>query len=153
MRHLLFPAVILIAFFIAACNPPSNNTSGEPPEDPENSQAAGGDADDDLPEGWVEGIPLHPDFDITDMQGDGDTMVALLLGYKPIPRMVEFYEDVEGWERDLTRGENPRVEYRTLYFTKGEKEMMILIGRNEIGTVVDIEIYYPDQREEDADPE
>lgn len=153
MRHLIFPAIILIAFFIAACNPPSNNTSDGPPADPENSQVTGNETDDDLPEGWVEGIPLYPDFQISEVRGDGDTMIALLLGYKPIPKVVEFYEEVEGWERDLTRAETPGVEYRLLYFTKGDREMMILVGRNEIGTVVDIEIYYPDQLEQESDTE
>jgi len=153
MRHLLLPAVILIVFFIGACNPPSNGNSDEPPGEDENSQVADSETEGDLPEGWVEGIPLFPEFDVQEVDGDGDTMIALLLGYKPIPRVVEFYEEVEGWERDLTRAESPGVEYRLLYFTKGDREMMILVGRNEIGTVVDIEIYYPDQLEENAESE
>jgi hypothetical protein len=154
MRHFLFPLIILIAFFMAGCNPQSsNNAPEEQPAEPENSQVDNQEAEGELPDGWVEGIPLYPDFEVQDFQGDGDTMRALCSGYKPIPKVAEFYDEVEGWERDRSRVVNPRLEYQTLYFTKGDREMMILVGRNETNTVLDIEVYYPDRLENNADPE
>lgn len=156
MRFSLLTVTILLAFTFTACTTPSNDTPDD--ETAPDSQTGNGDSvtepgEDELPTGWVEGIPLYPGFEVREIDGDGTTMIATSIGYKPIPGVVEFYDEIDGWERDRTRSASENVEYYELYFTRDDRELLVLIGRNEMGTVLHMEVYYPDQlkKEEDSD--
>ena len=157
--------IIALALAAASCSKPANNAAqnngGEPPVATDNGDetpplsTAQSDAnatgyEEKLPDGWVEGIPLIHGFEVREFQGDGETMMATCIGWKPIPKVYDFYDDLDdGWVLDPSRHEEPGVEYRLLYYTKGERELMIMIGRNEMGIVLHMEVTTPEQRQPD----